>query len=387
MQNFTYQNPTKLVFGKDTVYSLKEEIPKGVKRVLVVYGGGSIKKNGLYDQVLGILQDMDLEIHELAGVEPNPRIATVRKGIKVCKEENIQFILAIGGGSVIDCTKAVAAGAKYDGDPWEFITKKTAVKEALPFGTILTIAATGSEMNSGSVITNWETKEKYGWGSPYTYPQFSILDPVNTFTVPKNHTIYGIVDMMSHVFETYFHQNENTELQDRMCESVLTTVMETAPKLLNDLENYQYRETILYCGTIALNGTLGVGIRGDWATHNIEHAVSAVYDIPHAGGLAILFPNWMKHCMHERIDRFVTLGTRVYGIDPAGKTDEEIALMCIDRIREFWTSLGAPTRLADYDIDDTNVETMADKAMANGEFGNFKKLNKEDVLSILRASL
>lgn len=387
MDNFTYQNPVKLIFGKGQIDNLKTEIPRYGKKVLLVYGGGSIKRNGLYDQIIDQLKEIDAEVHELPGVEPNPRITTVRKGVEICKSEGIDFILAAGGGSVIDCTKAIAAGAKYDGDAWDLVIKKAPVKEALPFGAVLTIAATGSEMNSGSVITNWETKEKYGWGSPLTYPQFSILDPVNTFTVPKDQTVYGIVDMMSHVFEQYFHPAVHAPLQDRFCESLLVTVMETAPKLLDDLENYEHRETILYSGTIALNGYLQVGYRGDWATHNMEHAVSAVYDIPHAGGLAILFPNWMKHVLHEDTARFAQLAVRVFGVNPEGKSEEETALEGIGKLREFWSSLGAPERLADYGIDDSQLEEMADKAMANGVFGRFKQLDREDVLAILRASL
>ncbi|MGM0841388.1 MAG: iron-containing alcohol dehydrogenase [Bacillota bacterium] len=387
MNEFTFYNPTKLIFGKGQVEQLKELVPQYGKKVLVVYGGGSIKRNGLYDQVMSVLKDIDSEVFELSGVEPNPRLSTVRRGVEISKENNIEFILAVGGGSVIDCTKAIAAGAKYDGDAWDLVTKKAFAKEALPFGTVLTLAATGSEMNAGSVITNWETNEKYGWGSPVTFPQFSILDPENTFTVPKDHTIYGMVDMMSHVFEQYFNNATNTPLQDRMCESVLTTVIETAPKLINDLENYELRETILYSGTIALNGMLQMGYNGDWASHNIEHAVSAVYDIPHAGGLAILFPNWMKHNLKVNPARFAQLAERVFNVDPAGKSEEEVALEGIEKLREFWTNIGAPSRLADYDIDDSQLDLMADKAMVNGEFGNFNKLNKEDVLAILRASL
>ncbi|RFU63736.1 iron-containing alcohol dehydrogenase [Peribacillus glennii] len=387
MQNFIYKNPTKLMFGKGQVEQLKKEIPQYGKKVLLVYGGGSIKKSGLYDQVIAQLKEIDVDVHELPGVEPNPRISTVRKGADICKSENIDFILAVGGGSVIDCTKAIAAGAKYEGDPWDLVIKKASVQAALPFGTVLTLAATGSEMNSGSVITNWETKEKYGWGSPLVFPQFSILDPVNTFTVPQNQTVYGIVDMMCHVFEQYFHPRTHAPLQDRFCESLLVTVMETAPKLLEDLENYDLRETILYSGTIALNGYLQMGYRGDWATHNIEHSVSAVYDIPHAGGLAILFPNWMKHVLKEDTARFKQMAVRIFNVNPEGKTDEETALEGIEKLREFWSSLGAPATLSDYDIDDSQIETMADKAMVNGEFGNFKKLDREDVLAILRASL
>lgn len=387
MQNFTFYNPTKLIFGKGQIDQLQKEIPQYGNKVLVVYGGGSIKRNGLYDKVMAQLDEMDAEVFELSGVEPNPRISTVRKGVDICRNEGIDFLLAVGGGSVIDCTKAIAAGAKYDGDAWDLVIKKAFASEALPFGTVLTLAATGSEMNAGSVITNWETNEKYGWGSPVTFPKFSILDPENTYTVPRDQTVYGIVDMMSHVLEHYFHLEENTDFQDRMCESLLITIMETAPKLLENLESYEHRATILYSGTMALNGILNMGYRGDWATHNIEHAVSAVYDIPHGGGLAILFPNWMKHNLNVKPERFKQLAVRVFNVDPAGKTDEEAALEGIEKLREFWNSIGAPSRLADYDIDDSKLELMADKATINGEFGNFAKLNHNDVMAIYRTSL
>ncbi len=387
LDSFTYWNPTKLIFGKGQLEILTTEIPQYGKKVLLVYGGGSIKKSGLYDKTIQYLKQVGAEIFELSGVEPNPRISTVRKGVEICKSEGIEFLLAVGGGSVIDCTKAIAAGAKYEGDAWDLITKKAVVKSALPLGTVLTLAATGSEMNAGSVITNWETNEKYGWGSPYVFPKFSVLDPVHTYTVPLNQTVYGIVDMMVHVLEHYFHLEENTLLQDRMCEAQLITTMETAPKLLENLESYDHRATILYNGTMALNGMLSMGYNGDWATHNIEHSVSAVYDIPHGGGLAILFPNWMKHNLKVKPERFAQLAERVFGIDATGKSAEEVGLAGIEKLREFWSSLGAPTRLGDYGIDDSQLDIMADKAMINGEFGKFKQLNKEDVLSIYRASL
>ncbi|REJ30898.1 MAG: NADH-dependent alcohol dehydrogenase [Caldibacillus debilis] len=387
MDSFVFQNPTKLIFGRGQIQALRDEIPKYGKKLLLVYGGGSIKRNGLYDEVMQILKEIGAEVFELPGVEPNPRITTVRKGVDICKKEKIEFLLAVGGGSVIDCTKAIAAGAMYEGDPWDIVVKKAEPEAALPLGTVLTLAATGSEMNSGSVITNWETKEKYGWGSPLVYPKFSILDPVYTFTVPRDQTVYGIVDMMSHVFEHYFHHAANTPLQDRFCESLLTTIMETAPKLVDDLENYEYRETILYCGTMALNGMVQMGYRGDWATHNIEHAVSAAFDIPHGGGLAILFPNWMKHVLPVNPQRFKQLAVRVFGVDPANKTDEEAGLEGIERLREFWNSLGAPSRLRDYGIGEKDLPLLADIAMKRGEFGNFKKLTRDDVLAIYRASL
>lgn len=387
MDNFTYNNPVKLIFGKGQVEQLKNEVPRYGKKVLLVYGGGSIKRNGLYDQVMNQLNAAGTEVFELSGVEPNPRISTVRKGVEICKNEGIEFLLAVGGGSVIDCTKAIAAGAKYDGDAWDIVTKKVIVSEALPLGTVLTLAATGSEMNQSSVITNWETNEKYGWGNPVVYPRFSILDPVNTFTVPRDQTVNGIVDMMVHTLENYFHLQQETYLQDRMLESLLVTVIETAPKLLENLESYEHRATILYCGTMALNGMLSMGYNGDWATHNMEHAVSAVYDIPHGGGLAILFPNWMKHSLKENPERFKQLAVRVFCVNPEGKTAEEAGLEGIARLRDFWNSIGAPSRLADYGIDDSKLDLMADRAMARGEFGKFKKMKREDVLDIYRASL
>lgn len=387
MNNFTFYNPTKLIFGKGQLSQLADQLAPYGNKILLVYGGGSIKRSGLYDQVIELLKENNKEVFELSGVEPNPRLTTVQRGVDICKTEGIDFLLAVGGGSVIDCTKAISVGAKYDGDPWDIVTRKAIPSEAVPFGTVLTLAATGSEMNSGSVITNWETQEKYGWGSPLTFPVFSILDPENTYTVPKNQTIYGIVDMMSHVLEHYFHLEENTQFQDYMCESLLKTVMETGPKLVNDLENYEYRSTILYSGTMALNGMLNMGYQGDWATHNIEHAVSAVYDIPHGGGLAILFPNWMKHNLNVKPSRFKQLAVRVFGVNPEGKTDEEAGLEGIEKLREFWNSIGAPSRLADYDIDDSKLELMVDRAMARGDFGRFRVLKAEDVRAIYKASL
>lgn len=390
MENFIYYNPTKLMFGKGQLDGLKSELARYGKRVLLVYGGGGIKKNGLYDNVISALNEAEADVFELSGVEPNPRLTTVKKGIDICQNEKIDFLLAVGGGSVIDCTKAIAAGAEYDGDVWDIISKKTTAQKALPFGTVLTLAATGSEMNPDSVITNWETNEKYVWGSSVTHPAFSILDPEHTYSVPENQTVYGMVDMMSHVFEQYFHNVKNTPLQDRMCFAVLQTVIETAPKLLEDLQNYEHRETILYAGTIALNGTPQMGYFGDWASHTIEHAVSAVYDIPHAGGLAILFPNWMRHTLDHNVDRFKNLMLNMFDIETEGKSDRDIALEGIDKLSAFWTSLGAPSRLADYDIGEDQLDKIADiaaKEMEYGGFGNFMKLDRDDILSILKASL
>jgi alcohol dehydrogenase len=387
MRKFEFHNPTKLIFGQGTLEALNREVPKYGKNVLLMYGGGSIKRNGLYNKVVSQLNEIGANVTELSGVEPNPRLSTVHKGVELCREHNIDLILAVGGGSVLDCAKAVAVGAKYEGDMWDFVDRKAVPQAALPLGTVLTMAATGSEMNNGSVITNEVTQEKMGWGSPYSFPAFSILDPEHTFSLPRDQTVYGMVDIMSHVLEHYFHLDTNTPVQDGFCETLLRTVIETGPKLVEDLEDYELRETILYCGTMALNGMVSMGFAGDWATHNIEHAVSAVYDIPHGGGLAILFPNWMKYNLSVNPARFRQLAVNVFGIDPTGKTDEETGIEGIEVLRRFWDSIGAPSRLADYDIDDSKLTVMADKAVKFGPFGNFRKLQHEDVMEIYRMSL
>ncbi|SFD65686.1 hypothetical protein SAMN05216238_10317 [Lentibacillus persicus] len=389
MENFTFYNPVKLIFGKGQLDKLPEEASKYGKKILLVYGGGSIKRNGVYDNIISKLDEIEAEVHELSGVEPNPRVSTVRKGIDICKSENIEFLIAAGGGSTIDATKAIAAGAKTETDIWDIVTKKEKAKDALPFGTVLTISATGSEMNRGSVLTNWETHEKHGWGSPYTYPKFSILDPAHTFSVPREQTVYGMVDIMSHVLEHYFHHTRNTPVQDRFCESILRTIIETAPKLLDDLENYEHRETVMLSGTLALNDMLNMGYRGDWGTHNLEHAVSAVHDIPHGGGLAILFPNWMRYVLDkDNAYRFKQLAERVFDIDTSGKSDYDAAVEGIERLRDFWISIGAPATLGDYGIDEASIEEMADKTViARPEYGNLKKLTRDDSVNILKSSL
>ncbi|WP_042160666.1 iron-containing alcohol dehydrogenase [Paenibacillus gorillae] len=387
MNPFTFVNPTKLYFGQGQLKHLPAEAAKHGRNVLLVYGGGSIKRNGLYEQVLEKLSEAGCVVTELAGVEPNPRITTVRRGAELCRKENIDWVLAVGGGSTIDCAKAIVAAAKFDGDFWDVITKKASVQAALPLGTVLTLAATGSEMNAGSVISNEETLEKHGWGSPFVSPAFSILDPAFTASAPKDHTVYGMVDMMAHVFEQYFHHDPVTPVQDGFCESIMRAVIATAPLLVDDLTNLQYRETILYSGTMALNGFLSMGIIGDWANHDMEHAVSAVYDIPHGGGLAILFPNWMTYVLDDNVARFRQFAVNVFGVSTEGKTDREIAEEGILALREFWNGIGAPSRLADYDIDDSRLEEMAEKVTGSGTRGSFRKLTKEDVIAIYRMSL
>jgi len=385
MNPFTFYNPTELIFGKGQLEKLDEKIDQLGKRILLVYGGGSIKRSGLYDKLQAIFEKKGCHVRELAGVEPNPRLSTVKKGISLIRENELDWILAVGGGSVIDCSKAIAGGALYDGDVWDFYERKAKVEKALPLGTVLTLAATGSEMNKGSVITNWETKQKHG--ASMTFPTFSILDPENTFTVPRNQTVYGISDTLSHVFEQYFSHTKEIPLQTGFAETIMKTVIENARKVLQNLEDYDARANLMLSSTFALNGLLATGVETDWATHSIEHAVSAVYDIPHGGGLAIIFPNWMKYVYKENIPRFKRFAVEVWGVDPAGKTDEEIALAGIDAVRAFFNEIGAPSRLADYNIGDDKLDVMAEKALPFGPIGNFKKLGKEDVREILKMSL
>jgi len=385
---FRFHNPTVLYYGAGQIDAhLAAEVRKYGSRVLLVYGGGSIKRFGLYDKVTGILKNAGCTVFELAGIEPNPRLSSVRRGIDICRNENIDLILAVGGGSVLDAAKAVAAGAKYDGDVWDFYTKRAVVQDALPLGTILTLAATGSEMNGNSVITNWETKDKLSTGSPHLYPRFSFCDPANTVTVPRDQTVYGIVDMISHVFEQYFSPTPHTPLQDRLCEAVMRTIVEHAPRVLEKPDSLEARETMMYSSTMALNGMISMGMEGDWATHNIEHEISAIYDIPHGGGLAIVFPRWMEYVVDAGVEKFYQMAVRVFDVDPAGKTKRDVALEGIGRVKAFFRSIGAPSSLADYGIGGEHIPVMAEKAVRFGPIGRFKVLHKEDVERILSACL
>lgn len=389
MEPFMYFNPTKLLFGKGHLKRLPKEIKAFGKKVLLVYGGGSIKRIGLYEEILQLLKEAEIDVVELPGVEPNPRVSTVRKGAEICKEENVDFILAVGGGSVIDCAKAISVGAKADVDVWDIICRKVRATDGIPYGSIVTVAGTGAEMSLISVITNWETNDKRAWVSSFNRAKFTIVDPTYMTSVPKEQTVYGIVDTMSHILEHYFHRATNTNIQDEFLESVLRNVIDVTPKLLNDLTNYEYRETIAFASTIALSDQLNMGFIGDWGTHHIDHALSALYDIPHGGGMAILFPNWMRHVLdEENVQRFKRLATRVLHIETEGKTDVMIAQEGIDELERIWQSWGAPSKLSDYDIPEHSLPLIAQKTLeTEPNCGYFKRLTEEDVLEILRKSL
>lgn len=386
MNIFTQHNPTKLYFGRGQISQLSTEVAH--KKVLLVYGGGSIKQNGVYEDVMKELTKAEAMVFEFPGVEQNPRLTTVHRGVEICKSEGIDILLAVGGGSAIDCTKAIAVGAKYDGDVWDLITRKAPITSALPIGTVLTLAATGSEMNPISVISNWDTKDKLGWGSPHVFPQFSILDPTYTYSVSRKQTVYGIVDSMSHALESYFHRTRNTPMIDGFIESLLRTAIQTAPKLLEDLTSYEHRETMMYISTTAFNETLSNGTDGgDWGSHRIEHALSAVYDIPHGGGLAILFPNWLEHVLEDDPSRVKMLAMNVFGISDKGKSDIEVAKEGAKALRTFWDSLDAPNRLSDYGIDDKDIELIIDKTFIKPGVGLYKELDRESVRDILIRSM
>ena len=387
MKNFVLSMPTTILFGKGQMEKLGGEIKKYGSRVLLVYGGGSIKKSGLYDKVIGALKDNGIFFKELSGVQPNPRISSVRAGAALCREHQLDFVLAVGGGSIIDCSKVIAAAVFYDGDPWDFCLRKAPVTQALPLGTILTLAATGSEMNNGAVISNEETEEKLPVMHPAMTPRFSILDPENTFSVPASQTAAGTADIYSHVLEQYFGSVRSAFVTDAMSEAILATCIQYGPVAVAQPENYEARANLMWAGTIGLNGLLNRGkTPGDWATHMIEHEVSALYDLTHGVGLAIITPHWMQHVLSEdNVALFARYARNVWKVEAA--SDWEAAKAGIEKTRGFFTSLGIPGKLEQVGIDGSRLEEMAEKAVRFGPLGDLKKLEKEDVLAILQASL
>ncbi len=387
MKNFTFESPTKIIFGKNRIHDLAAEILAYGNRVLMVYGGQSIQQNGLYTQITEHLKENDISVFELAGVQPNPRLESVRAGIELCKTYEVDFILAVGGGSVIDCSKAIAAGVTYSGDVWDFFIRKAKIENALPIGSVLTLAATGSEMNGGTVISNPETSEKRPAGSDLLKPKFSILDPTLTFTVNKYLTSAGVVDVMSHIFEQYFTPDQGTTLQDHIAEAILKTCIQYGPVLMDDPENYEARSNIMWASSLALNGLTVTGkMYGDWATHYIEHELSAYYDLTHGAGLAILFPVWMNYVLDEkRAFKFAAYARNVWGVTI--ENDMEAALEGIAKTKAFFKEIGMPASLGEANIDDSKFDSMVEGACKFGPIGMFRKLNKEDVKNILTSAL
>jgi alcohol dehydrogenase YqhD (iron-dependent ADH family) len=382
MQDFVFQNSTKIIFGKDQEQLVGQESVSYGKKLLLHYGGGSIIRSGLYDTVVKSLHDQGIEIFELAGVKPNPRVSLVREGVALCKEHDINFILAVGGGSVIDSAKAIAAGAKYDGDVWDFFTGNSDVTDCLPIGVVLTIPAAGSETSSGSVITNEDGWYKRSTGHSTMRPQFAILNPVLTYTLPAYQTACGITDMMAHILERYFTNEKNVDLTDRLCEATLKTIIHNAPTVLEEPTNYAPRAEIMWSGTIAHNDLLGTGRIGDWGSHDIEHELSGIYDIAHGAGLAIVFPAWMKYVYKHDVNRFVQFANRVWDVEIDVNNREETALVGINKLEQFFSSIGMPVTLKEMNIDEEHFAEMAKKGTEKGPLGNFIKLYEHDVYQI-----
>lgn len=386
MVNFEFLSPTRIIFGKGTEERVGEETSKYSKRILFHYGGGSIKRTGLYDKIVRSLRSAGIEYVELGGVQPNPRLSLVKEGIRICRENKIDFILAVGGGSVIDSAKAIALGVPYDGDVWDFYIGKAVPKERIPVGVVLTIPAAGSEASKSSVITNEDGWYKRGCGTELNQPVFAIMNPELTYTLPPYQTACGAADIMAHVMERYFTNVPNVDYTDRLCEATLQTIIKNVPIVLEEPTNYDARAQIMWASTLAHNDLVGTGRIGDWASHQIEHELSGLYDVAHGAGLAVVFPAWMQYVYKHDISRFVQFAVRVWNVEPDFYNPERTALEGIRRLKDFFKSIGLPTTLRELSIPDDRLEEMASKCkMTNGDtVGNFVKLTKQDVLNILK---
>lgn len=381
MNSFIYDIPVKVYFGENQLQHLGKELSKFGKRVLLTYGGGSIKKTGLYDTVMSEIEKTGLEVFELSGIEPNPRIESVRKGVQICKDEKIDVLLAVGGGSTLDATKFMAAGACVEHDPWDFLSENWApIEKALPVITVLTLAATGSEMDAGGVISNPETQDKIGRLAPPMLPKVSFLDPTLTYTVSPYQTACGAADMMSHIMEVYFNMEQDLYMLDCFMEGMIRTIIKYAPIAMREPENYEARANLMWTSSWAINGFVNGGKRQAWSCHPMEHELSAIYDITHGLGLAILTPRWMEYCLDEStVSKYVQFGVNVFGIDerqePMG-----IARQSIEKLSEFlFGTLGLKRTFTEVGIRAEDFPVMARKACGNGVLPGFKPLAQEDI--------
>ena len=384
MINFRFWSPTEFVFGRNTVKNTAQLIKKyGGTKVLIHYGGQSAIQSGLLAEVEDLLQNEFIEYLKLGGVQPNPIDTLIYEGIDLCRKEQVNFILAIGGGSVIDSAKAIAAGALYAGDFWNFFERTVTINRALPVATILTIPAAGSEGSENTVITKTKGGLKRGTGSPLLRPVFSIMDPVLTFTLPVHQTAYGIADMMAHVMERYFTQTKEVEVTDRLCEAVLLAVIREAPRVIQEPDNYEARANIMWASTIAHNGICGTGREEDWATHGLEHELSALYGVAHGAGLAVMFPAWMQYVYTAGVDRFVQFAVRVWGIENTGNK-KEVAKKGIQALKDFFSSIGLPVDFAALGAKASDIDRLIETLRINsgGRIGNFMQLNMNDARAI-----
>jgi alcohol dehydrogenase len=382
LENFIFKNNTKIIFGRDTENSVGKEVLKYGKKVLFHYGGGSIKKSGLYEKIMKSLQESKISVFELSGVKPNPVVSLIRQGIRICRENDIDFILAVGGGSVIDSAKAISMGVNYKGDVWDFFEGGVKLESVLPTGVILTIPAAGSESSVVTVITNEEGLIKRGFHSSMLLPEFAILNPELTFTLPVFQIACGAADILAHTFERYFTQSKNVDLTDRLCEGLMKSVIKNSKIAISSLGNYDAMAELMWASTIAHNGILGTGRIEDWASHKFGHELSALYGITHGASLAVMFPAWMKYVYKYNIERFAQFAVRVFNIDDDFNDKEGLALSGIKEFENYLREIGLPTTLKELNVSSENFELMAQKAVVKGPIGNFIKINKEDAVKI-----
>ncbi|MGF0032165.1 iron-containing alcohol dehydrogenase [Bariatricus sp. SGI.154] len=380
MNNFIYDIPVRVYFGENQLCHLGEELLKYGKRVLLTYGGGSIKKSGLYDAVVEEIKNAGMELYELSGIAPNPRIDSVRDGAQMCKEHQIDVLLAVGGGSTLDATKWMAAGACVEHDPWEFFSKWAPVEKALPVVTILTLAATGSEMDSGGVISNPETQEKIGRLADPLLPKASFLDPTLTYSVSPYQTACGAADMMSHIMEVYFNMDPDLYMLDCFMEGMMRTIIKYAPVAMQKPDDYEARANLMWTSSWAINGFVNGGKRQEWSCHPMEHELSAIYDITHGLGLAILTPRWMEYCLDETtVSKYVQFGVNVFGID-ANQEPMDIAKQSIEKLSDFFFNiLGLDDTFTKVGIEEKDFPVMAKKACGGNVISGFKPLAQEDI--------
>jgi hypothetical protein len=386
MNDFIFHNPTKIIFGRGKIAELGPQVAASSKRVLLIYGQGSIKRNGVYEQVISSLQKAGVESIELSGVKPNPILSKVHEGIELAREHRVEALIAVGGGSVIDTAKAIASGFYYDGDIWDAFIGQYTPERALPLYVVLTLSASGSEMNGGAVITIEKTKQKYAFWSVHSYPQVSIIDPTVQFSLPREQTVNGAVDAISHVLELYFDGSSNTMVQDEIAEGIVRTIIKATEVLLERPDDYEARAQLAWSATLALCGLNSTGRSGgDWASHQLEHSLSALYDIAHGAGLAIVFPAWMRYVYREDQPKFARFARQVFGITELD--DEQAALEGIEALRGWYSRIGAPTSLRKANIPAEDLERIVANAALQAPFGRLKRLETEDIREILTLAL
>lgn len=387
MINFDFQNPCRILFGKGQQSKIGDLVSQYSKNVLLIYGKNSIKKNGIYDDVVNSLTEKKIQIFELSGVKPNPEMDLVYKGIEICKEHSIGFLLAVGGGSVIDTAKAVAVGSKYDGDVWDFYLRKKVPTDALPIGTVLTVVGAGSEMSCSNVITKSEGKLKRDFDNKVIIPKFSILNPEYTFTTSAYQTACGGFDAISHLLERYFSPTEKTDVTDRMIEGLLKSLITFIPLAIKEPTNYDYRSEVMWAATLAQNGLMNTGRDGDWACHKIEHELSGEYDIPHGEGLAMIYPSWLRYVSRIRMDRIRQLASRVFCVDVFSYDDNTTVELAVNALVTFEKSIGLKTDLKELNLTNKKINELSEKATWNSDTkGKYVKLTKQDISNILKSA-